>query len=200
MTARPEHQAHRPQRSESLIRRLAIHEASHALTRLCLALDTVTEITIEAPHGGYVNARTDVYPENTSEVLSAHLCLMLTGRAGEEVFLKSIGANNNGESVGSDIEVATKLAYDMETSMGVGQKMPLLFRRCKDWAHHLATNAELAADVNKRLEGAYEEALKLVRKQAAAIDYVYGELLRHGTLKGLRLETVLGEARRLIQP
>lgn len=116
------------------------------------------------------------------------------------MFLKSVGANNNGEAVGSDIEVATKLAYDMETSMGVGQKMPLLFRRCKDWAHHLATNPELAADVNKRLESAYEEALKLVRKQAAAIDYVYGELLRHGTLKGPKLEAVLGEARKLIQP
>jgi len=42
MTARPKHQGHRPERSESLIKRLAIHEASHAVTRLCLALDTVT--------------------------------------------------------------------------------------------------------------------------------------------------------------
>jgi len=198
MTAHPNQEVQTPARSKWLVRQLTVHEASHVVARLCLALDTITEVSIEAPHGGYFNTP-DVWPENTSEVLSVRLCLLLAGRAGEEVYLGSVGANDR-ESIGSDIELATKLAYDMETSMGIGQKMPLLYRRGKDWAHHLATDPTLAADVNKRLEDAYKDALRLVRRQAPAIDYVCGELIRNGTLEGPKLEAVLEEARKLIQP
>lgn len=199
MTADPDDTDHRPKRSEALIKRIAVHEASHAAVRLYLELGTITEISIDAPHGGYVASRTDEFHDHTGEFLTAHLSLLLAGRAGEEEFIKSVGANNDGETTGSDHELATKLAYDMETSMGFGQKNPLLYRRCADWANHLATDSELAADVNRRLEAAYEAALKMVKKQAAAIDYLYGELLRHGTLKGPELEKVLGEARKFIR-
>jgi len=199
MTADVDVTDHRPKRSDALVRRIAIHEASHAVARLVFDLDTVTGISIDAFHGGYVVAQTDVYHENTLEFLSAHLALMLAGRAGEEEFLGSAGANNNGETVGSDHESATKLAYDMETSMGFAEDMPLLYRRCEDWAHHLATNPKLAARVNRRLEEAYEVARKVVRAQAAAVSYLRDQLMAHGTLEGPELKVVLAETRKLIK-
>ncbi|PZN48508.1 MAG: hypothetical protein DIU65_16060 [Proteobacteria bacterium] len=189
---------HQPRRSDALVRRIAVHEASHAVARLVFDLDTVTGISIDAPHGGYVEARTGIYHENTLEFLSAHLALMLAGRASEQEFLDSVGANNNGETLGSDHEIATKLAHDMETSMGFAEDMPLLYRRCEDWTSHLATNPELAARVNRRLEDAYAVARKVVRAQAAAISYLRNQLMAHGTLEGARLESVLAETSRLI--
>lgn len=86
----------------------------------------------------------------------------------------------------------------METSMGFAEDMSLLYRRCEDWAYHLATNPELAARVNRRLEDAYAVARKVVRAQAAAISYLRNQLMAHGTLEGARLESVLAETSRLI--
>lgn len=189
---------HTPKRTMPLLHRIAVHEASHAAVRLFLGLGTITKITIDAPHGGYVASRTDEFHEQTEEVLTAHLAVMLAGRAGEEVITGIVGANGDGETEGGDHELATKLAYDMETSMGFGQHMPLLYRRCADWAHDLATNAKLAEHVNRRLERAYEAARKMVKKQVPAIDYLYCQLLHHGTLEGPELEKVLAETRKLI--
>lgn len=190
---------HTPKRTMPLLHRIAVHEASHAAVRLYLGLGTITRITIDAPHGGYVESRIDEFHEQTEEILTAHLSIMLAGRAGEEVITGIVGANGDGETEGGDHELATKLAYDMETSMGFGQHMPLLYRRCTDWAQDLATNAKLAATVNRRLERAYEAACKMVSKQIPAIDYLYRQLLHHGTLEGPELEKVLVETSKLIE-
>lgn len=190
---------HRPKRTRHLANRIAVHEASHAVIRLHLELGTITEITIDAPHGGYVASRTDEFHEQTETLLTAHLAIMLAGRAGEEVITQTVGANGDGETRGSDHELATKLAYKMETAMGFGQRRPLLYRCCADWPLHLAIDPELAEDVNRRLEAAYEAALKMVRKQVAAIDYLYHQLLHHGTLAGAELEQALAETRKLIR-
>jgi Peptidase family M41 len=192
-------QDHRPRRSMPFIHRLAVHEASHAAIYLYLGLGTITEITIDAPRGGYVASRTDEFHEQTEELLTAHLAGLLAGRAGEEVITQTVGANVDGETHGSDHALATKLAYDMETAMGFGQRRPLLYRSCADWPLHLALDPELAEDVNRRLQAAYEAARKMVEKQVPAIDYLYRQLLSHGTLVGPELETALAETRKLIR-
>lgn len=190
---------HRPKRTMHLLHRIAVHEASHAVLRLYLGLGTITEITIDAPHGGYVASRTDEFQEQTEELLTAYLAVMLAGRAGEEVITKTAGANGDGETEGSDHELATKLAYEMETAMGFGQKQPLLYRRCAEWQLHLAIDPELSEHVNRRLETAYEAARKMVKKQVPAIDYLYRQLLLRGTLEGSELEKALAETRKLIR-
>ena len=189
----------RPRRTPPVLGRLAIHEASHAAVRLYLQLGTITEMSIDARHGGHVMVRTDEIRDHTEEHLTAHLVVMLAGRAGEEEFIKSIGATTDGVTGGGDTEQATRLAYDMETSMGFGQNMPLLYRRCSDWANDLATNPTLAEAVNRRLEAAYGAALKIVRKQEPAITFLCSQLLHRRTLKGSELEDVMAEARRLIE-
>lgn len=188
-----------PKRTRHLIHRIAVHEASHAVIHLHLGLGTITEITIDAPYGGHVASRTDEFHEQTEKLFNAHLAIMLAGRAGEEVITEAVGANGDGKTQGSDHELATKLAYEMETAMGFGQRRRLLYRSCADWRLHLAIDPELAEDVNRRLEAAYEAALKMVRKQIFAIDYLHRQLRHHGTLAGVELETALAETRKLIR-
>lgn len=198
-TASADREDHRPKRSMPFLHRLAVHEASHAAIHLYLGLGTITEITIDDPRGGYVVSRTDEFHEQTEELLTAHLSGLLAGRAGEEVITQTVGANVDGETHGSDHALATKLAYDMETAMGFGQKRPLLYRSCMDWPLHLALDPELAEDVNRRLQAAYAAARKMVAKQVSAIDYLYNQLLLHGTLKGAELEKALAETRKHIR-
>jgi len=190
--------AHRPKRTPPVLTRLAVHEASHAAARLYLGLGTITALSIDARQGGHVMAHIDEIRDHTEEHLTAHLAVMLAGRAGEEEFIKTIGASGDGVTEGSDLEQATRLAYAMETSMGFGQNMPLLFRRCSDWPEHLARNPTLAEAVNRRLEAAYGAALKIVRKQEPAISYLCGQLLQRGTLEGSELGRVMAHARKLI--
>src|SRR5690606_39504959 len=78
--------------SEALLQRIAVHEASHAIARLVFDLDTITEISIDAPCGGYVLAETEVYEENTRPYFEAHLCMKLAGRAGEKEFHRRVCA------------------------------------------------------------------------------------------------------------
>lgn len=191
-------EANGPKRTPPVLTRLAVHEASHAAARLYLGLGTITALSIDAQHGGHVMARVDEIRDHTEEHLTAHLAVMLAGRAGEEEFIKTIGASGDGATEGSDLEQATRLAYAMETSMGFGQNMPLLFRRCSDWTEHLARNTTLAEAVNRRLEAAYGAALKIVRKQEPAITYLCTQLLQRGALEGSELDQVMARARKLI--
>lgn len=187
-----------PRRSAHLLRRLAIHEASHAVIRLYLGLGTITKITINAPEGVNITWRTDELDEQTEEFFKAVLETILAGRAGEEVIIKSVAANGSGDSKASDCAVATQIAFDMETAMGFGQKWPLLHRATDDPQFLLASDVELAGSVHARLDAAYAAARNMVAKQCAAIMHLANALATHGTLEGSKLEDLLASTEELI--
>ncbi|MEO3384967.1 hypothetical protein [Mesorhizobium sp. CAU 1741] len=191
--------SHGPRRTEHLLFRLAVHEASHAVIRLYLGLGTITRITIDAPEGGYIAWRTDELHEQTEEFFTAVLAATLAGRAGEAVIIGSVGASGGDDRQASDHAVATRIAFDMETAMGFGQKWPLLHRGSSDPQFLLAIDPELAHHVNARLDAAYVAARKMVAKQRAAIGHLVEALLVHGTLEGSELEQVLDRTRKLIR-
>ncbi|MBS3650990.1 hypothetical protein KEU06_20465 [Pseudaminobacter sp. 19-2017] len=172
---------------------MAIHEASHAVIRLCLGLGTLTKITVDAPNGGYLTWRTDELHELTEGFFTAVLAAIWAGRAGEEVIMKSFAASGGGDQA-----VATKLAYDMETAMGFGQTRPLLYRSAPDWRSHLINDPELSEHVNARLEAAYNTAREMVAKQREAIMHLAGALFVHDTLEGPELESHLQAVRELL--
>lgn len=187
-----------PRRSQELLIRMAVHEASHAVIRLYLGLGTITKITISAPEGGYITWRTDELDEQTEMFFKAVLAVTLAGRAGEEVIIESVAANGGGDSKASDCAVATQIAFDMETAMGFGQKWPLLHRATDDPQFLLARDAELAGSVHVRLDAAYAAARNMVTKQLAAIMLLAQALLTHGTLEGSELEDLLASTEKLI--
>jgi ATP-dependent Zn protease len=187
----------KPERSMLLRYRMAVHEAGHAVSRILLGFGAITEITIDAPGGGYISGSVG-QDEITEGHLTAVLISTLAGRATEEVMLDTVSANSGGADR-SDLALATALALEMETVLGFGQKWPLLYRKTKDVFAGLAADPDLAARVNARLDSAYEVARKIVHEHRKAIDVLAKQLFDQGTLEGPELDAVLEEARRRIK-
>lgn len=187
----------RPVRSTLLRMRMATHEAGHAIARMVLGFGPIEEITIEAPKGGLISGRIG-QDEMTEEHLTVVLIQTLAGRAAEDVLLEKISANSGGADR-SDLALATSIALDMETILGMGGKWPLLYRKPSDVASTLAGDSELADRVNGRLERAYQAARVIVREQAEAVNFLAEQLFEAGTLEGPELDAVVAETRKYIR-
>jgi ATP-dependent Zn protease len=180
----------KPARSLLLRYRIAVHEAGHAVTRLYLGLGTISRITIDSAEGGGYTLGSMAQDEQTEELLTAVLVSTLAGRAAEEVIIGSITGSSGGTER-SDLAMATHLARDMETILGLGKTRPLLYRKVKDGAAALAVDSELSACVAARLDSAYTAALNIVRAQKSALEFLAEALFKEETLEGPELETVL---------
>lgn len=181
----------KPAKSDKLLFRLANHEAAHAVVRIYLGLGTISFITLNGSGGSsYVtglNEGIDVLTEKTViEIMVIHLA----GRAAEEEFCDCLSSGAGGADF-SDLALATKLAFDMETTLGFGGQWPLLYRNVEDRSSVLAYDKSLAERVNRRLEAAYEAARKIVVRQQKAIEYLAGCLLMHETLEGPDLDSAI---------
>lgn len=185
----------RPEMSQSLRARMAIHEAAHAVARYVLDLGRVTAISIDGPNGGYTEGEMPVMGAETEPFFHGLLVIRLAGRAAEAELLDSISAGAGG-SQDSDLAQATELAVAMEMSLGFAEISPLLYRPVEDRSSLLAYNPLLAERVNARLEGAYEKARDLVRRNHDAVRLVADALMEHDTLEGLTLVAVLREVRK----
>jgi cell division protease FtsH len=187
----------KPERSMLLRSRMAVHEAGHAVSRILLGFGAITEITIDAPGGGYISGGIG-QDEMTEEQLTAVLISTLAGRAAEEVMRDSVSAHSGGAGH-SDLALATALALEMETVLGFGQKWPLLYRKTKDATAEFAADPDLAERVNARLDSAYGVVRKIVHEQREAIDALAEQLFDQGTLEGPELDAVLDDVRRRIK-
>jgi ATP-dependent Zn protease len=183
--------ASRSDKPESLLRRVALHEAGHSIARLTLELGGIALITIDGP-GGNGMVVTDELPlrEETEASLEALLVAKLAGRAAEEELLGSYVAGSGG-SPDSDLGSATALALKMEVAFGFGREAPLLYRDADQ--HHLLliSRPDVAMRVNARLEGAYAEALKLIRRHHTAVEDLAAILLQKETIEGPELTHIL---------
>jgi len=188
-----------PRRSVAFQFRAAVHEAGHAVTRLYLGLGVLERITIDGTEGGGVSWRIDELDDQTEELLTAAMVTALAGRAAEEEIIGSIAIGAGGPPY-SDLAFATDIAFQMEATLGLGQKWPLLHRPTKDRAILFALDPELAAGVNGRLETAYGAAKRIVTRQRDAVEYLAALLLSHRTLEGVELERVLAALEERISP
>ncbi|RWM39940.1 hypothetical protein [Mesorhizobium sp.] len=189
-----------PSRSPQLLCRIAVHEASHAVARLCLGLGTLVMITIEAAEGGAVTWRSERLDDQTEELLTSVLVATLAGRAAEEEFIGSVAASSGGGPELSDLALATDIAFKMEATLGFGRRRPLLYRATREPALLLALDADLKESVDARLETAHAAARKLVRLHRDAVEFLAVQLLNHGTLEGSRLDQLIAQIReRIVQ-
>ena len=119
--------ATRPPMSPEMRRRVAVHEAGHALVRILLGIGEITLITIEAAGG---EAFTESIATNdiieTAGACQDYLVALMAGRAAEQVVFGSALAGSGG-SIRSDLAQATKLATVAETSPGFGSRQPLIY-------------------------------------------------------------------------
>ena len=194
-------QNRQPVQSNALLYRIAIHEAGHAVARIQLGIGTIERITIEfdRERGGGVSWIPDDDDEATEGRLTAELVTTLAGRAAEEVIVGSVSAYSGGPEF-SDLAQANDLAFRMEATLGFGRTWPLLYTPTTDRTQLLAFDRELAARIHARLEGAYDEARKLVGRQREAVTYLASMIPFGRPLEGKALARTIKCARAKLVP
>lgn len=185
--------ATRPIWPEALRRRMAIHEAGHAVVHLTLGTARIETVKIDSERGGHVEGETYSPVAQTEEGITAQIVAKLAGRAAEEELMGSVSAGAGG-SPRSDLGLATELALAMETTLGFSKQMPLLHRQTEAKFAYLTEGTDLADRVNGRLERAYGHACELIRRHRRTVQAIADALLDQGTLSGDELEVLMGNA------
>ncbi|HQR25173.1 MAG TPA: AAA family ATPase, partial [Steroidobacteraceae bacterium] len=186
----------RPRRPDSVVsltpddmRRVAIHEAGHAISALMSAngaseityvsiiprMDGSLGFTATAPAEGAVMTRTEV---------QERLRTILAGRAAEEViFGKEDVSLSAGGGDGSDLAVATRVATRVICTSGFSGDHSLLW-----------TSSPTAAQL-EQVEGllrvCYRAAIDLLRDQRAALDRIVQGLVERQELDGAAVRSLL---------
>ena len=198
-----------PQRRSRVISKkekeiIAYHEAGHAFLSLYLpGVDPLHKVSI-VPRGisalGYTMQLPlqDRYILTKSELLD-RLCVLLGGRAAEELVLKDItsGAQN-------DLEQATKLARRMVTELGMseilgnltlGRKEGPVFlgRDLVEHKDYSDSTAQLIDKEIKRLvDEAYDKAKKILKENLEKLKILATKLLEKEVLTSEEVKEILG--------
>lgn len=144
--------------------RFAFHEAGHAVVHHTLDLGPVRGLNIDTGQGGYNLVGFHVWATDTRNWYENMLTMLMAGRAAEQLILKRVSAGSGGAD-DSDLARATRLAFDMERTLGFGAEHPLLYRPHRDPGAVLDRDPELAARVHARLEVAIDRAGTILRRR-----------------------------------
>ncbi|MCT8989604.1 AAA family ATPase [Chelativorans sp. SCAU2101] len=190
---------------EALRRRMAIHEAGHAVVGLAVDAGEIISVSISSTalpseaeqDGGGVLFRTSAFRERTRAQILDEMAARLGGLAAEEVFLgdRSAGA---GGSKGSDLYSATALALASEASYGFGESFAYLSSSNEDELFAiLRFNHYLQARVDKVLGRQFARAKKIIESHRHEVECVAEALLAKGSLTGEKLRDLVAEQPRL---
>ncbi|TFF19853.1 AAA family ATPase [Jiella endophytica] len=145
-------------RSPAVIRRIAIHEAGHAVVRMLFGQVPRSLSIIESGDlGGFVSHDVDIASvEGLGSEIARDVIAMLAGRAAEEVIL-GVASGGAGGPKDSDLGHATRLVAAAEGVYGFGGTL----------AHGLEVDGRR---VHERLARLYAEAIMLVRRHRAEVE------------------------------
>ncbi|MGR9371109.1 ATP-dependent Zn protease [Rhizobium leguminosarum] len=144
--------------------RWAFHEAGHAVVHHALDLGPVRGLNIDTGQGGYNLVGFHLWATDTSDWYGNMLTMLMAGRAAEKLMLKRVSSGSGG-SDDSDLARATRIAFDMERTLGFGTEHPLLYRPHRDPGAVLDRDPELVARVHGRLEAALGRAAAILRRR-----------------------------------
>jgi len=189
-----------PVHSPAAVRRMAVHEAGHAVAFGLMAAGVLKEVVIDPRVGGRSRTTVDTLevmqdvPHPTHRQAVEHLKAILSGRAAEEVLLEDPSGGAGG-SHGSDLAKATRLACTVVASSGLDQHPDrLLFLGAADDPSRL-DHIMLLPDIRERVAAilgqAYDEALAMVRQRMAVVRHIADILVRDGHLSGEAVEAML---------
>ncbi|WP_435655824.1 ATP-dependent Zn protease [Brucella pituitosa] len=173
-------------------RRMAVHEAGHAVIRHILQVGYPLTLSIEEQVGfGLATERRKLIP--LEKDCEDNLAVMLAGRAAEELVLGAVSVGS-GMRPGSDLANATDLALAMETTYGFSREQPLLF--CDDIARRelIHANHPVTKRVDERMQKAYDAACNGLIRYAVAHRMLAETLLEHGVLEGDAVTVILDDA------
>ena len=161
---------------------IAVHELGHAIAYVVLGIGTVTTIRLGGK-GGEVAVSLDVTRLQDEQGVMNLIAATLAGRTAEQVVLGKtlVGAGGGQES---DLARATQLALEAETSLGLAEEMPLVYRAPGNFADALLYNPILASRVSTRLEAAETIAREVLEQQRKIVETLAKRLQIDRVLEG----------------
>jgi cell division protease FtsH len=168
--------------SEDEERAVAYHEAGHAVVRYALG-GQVERVTI-VPHGAALGVTFTAPNERTRftrESLTTELAVLMGGRAAEELFTGTVSAG-----AASDIERASKLAFEAQTVFGLGEGVFVP----QTEAGRSRAEERAAALVAQ----AYAQAVGLLRQHSPRVERLVRVLMVDKTVSKPFVEPALEEA------
>jgi cell division protease FtsH len=193
-------------------RRVAYHEAGHALVALSLPdADPVERVSIVARTIGALGMTIQVPRDErrlfTESELTTRITVILGGRAAEELSLGEISTGAH-----DDLGKATAILREMVTRLGMSRKLglptlsrqvgsPLLGTTQEERLCSEDTAREIDEEVRERLTELYEVAKRLLGQQRAALEAAADALLARETLSGEEVaQLVTGPQPRALAP
>ena len=175
------------------LRRMTIHEASHAVVTLATGAGRVAYCRVQS--GAVENGRTAVSSANddylTAVDIENNVISFLAGRCGERVL---IGAESDGSGGfdGSDLARSTAKIASLHISNGLGGQ--LVYRGDeKEALREVRRDRRLRATVEKHLQELHARAEALVRENREAIAAVADELAAKRFLSGAAIKAIMAQ-------
>jgi cell division protease FtsH len=163
-------------------RRIAYHEAGHAIIGAYLNVGVVEKVTI-IPRGESLGV-TLIAPERDTKLhlktaLESRIQMLLAGRMAEQLIF---GEVSSGAS--SDLKEASKLAYSMVSSLGMGEKETLFSIEAFQDLRIPPDHAKYLEEANSLLDKLNQRCKKIMQDLEPALHDVAGELLKRETIPG----------------
>jgi cell division protease FtsH len=162
--------------SAAVRRRVAVHEAGHAVVALALNFAAVESLTVSGGAGQATLGSLDLL--YTAQSAKDRLAVALAGRAAEELVFGTVGIASSGEA-NSDLAIATRLATMVELQFGFGE-LGLAYLDA-DLPQAAAVPGLLPA-VRRHLDEAMARASAVLIDQRGFLDRLAAELFRTGVL------------------
>ncbi|QQR34757.1 AAA family ATPase [Devosia oryziradicis] len=162
-------------RSTDLLRRIAVHEAGHAVIAHANGMGRILGISIvqSGDTGGFAHIDNDGRLPTKQDVEKL-VMQRLGGRAAEEVLLGLVGTGSGG-SKDSDLAVATRQVALMHLGLGMGDS--LVYRADESGVDSiLSFDARMTALVEEDLQRLYADAMALARRHVDLIEAVADDL------------------------
>ncbi len=186
-------------------RRVAYHEAGHALCALALpSADPVERVSIVARTIGALGTTIQVPRDEryvvTEQELEARVTVLLGGRAAEEIALGEISTGAH-----DDLGRATAIVRDMVTKLGMSKRLgmatlarnvgaPMLGMAQEERLCSESTAREVDEEVRERIAEGYLRAKGLLEARREALEASAEALVARETLSGEELATIAGSA------
>lgn len=167
-------------RPADLVRRIAVHEAAHAVVSRVLEANSVESVSIvsrDPSEGGYTSTTWGTKGLLVRSEIEAAVTVCLAGRCGEQVLLGAV-SNGAGGAPNSDLARATSLLAAIHASLGLGEQ--LLHRSPPQTVVDLL-NADygLSALVESELQRLYAKAISIIELNVQMVDAVAEALIKH---------------------
>lgn len=150
-------------RSQELVRRIALHEAGHAVAAHVINFGRVKLVSIVEGNGrgGFTEIEHDG-TASTREEVEQMVIQLLSGRAAEEICLAaSAPGTGSGGGPHSDLAMATRAIGQLHLSNGLGSS--LRYRATPDEVPSiLAADPEVSTEIEAELQRLYSQALELI--------------------------------------